>query len=77
MWCPSCSSEQTRVVGTEKSAVVERYRKCMECNHSFVTIESVKFDPKWQENAKYTAEERARIMKKYQHKQKDLFDAKN
>jgi len=68
MWCPKCGSEITRVVGTEKSAVVERYRKCSECKHSFVTIESCKFDKDWEVNAKYTADERARLVSRSQRR---------
>lgn len=74
MWCPKCGSETTRVVGTEKSSVVERFRKCRECAHVFATIETVKFDAQWQKDAQFTAQERARIMKKYHKNQRSLFN---
>jgi len=73
MWCPKCGNETTRVVGTEKSGVVERYRKCPACKHAFATIESAKFDLHWQADADYTAKERKRIMKKYSERQEKLF----
>ena len=73
MWCPNCDSEKTKVIGTDKSAVVERYRKCCDCDHTFATIEAVKNDLRWQENAAYTDDEVKRILKKSNAKQKDLF----
>lgn len=74
MWCPACTSEKTKVVGTDKSAVVERYRKCENCGHTFATIEAIKHDPTWKENAAYSDEEVARILKKSNSTQRDLFN---
>ncbi len=74
MWCPQCESEKTKVVGTDKSQVVERYRKCQDCGYTFPTIESVKCDPTWQQTADYTDEEVARILKKRHRNQKDMFN---
>jgi len=73
MWCPSCQSDKTAVICTDKSHVVERYRKCKVCHFTFPTIESVKFDPELQEHAQYSDEEVARILKKRHSHQKDLF----
>jgi len=73
MWCPKCGNEKSRVIGTEKSGVVERYRKCPACNHSFATIEAVKFDPDWEADAAYTGKERKRIVKRYSERQEKMF----
>lgn len=64
MWCPNCQSEKTKVIGTDKSHVVERFRRCEDCGYTFPTIETHKFDAKWQENAQYSEEEAQRIIKK-------------
>lgn len=72
MWCPACKSEKTSVICTDKSHVVERYRKCQVCHFTFPTIESIKFDPKLEKHAKYTDQEVANILKK-RHQQRDLF----
>ena len=74
MWCPNCNSEHTKVIGTEKSHVVERFRKCEDCGYSFQTIEGIKHDETWEANAKYTDEEIERILKKRHKNQKDIFN---
>lgn len=81
MWCPNCNSEKTTVVHTDKSYVVERYRKCESCNYTFATVEGIKFDPNLPAQAKYSDDEIARILKKrhshqrdFFHEQKDLFN---
>ena len=77
MWCPNCQSEKTRVVGTDKSYVVERFRTCDECGYSFTTLESHKFDPDWAKNAQYSEEEIQRIIKKrHPEAQGDLLNVK-
>lgn len=73
MWCPTCTSEKTKVVGTDKSSVVERFRKCEDCGYTFATIEAVKHDPTWEKSAAYTDDEIARILKKRHKNQRDLF----
>jgi len=75
MWCPNCLSEKTKVIGTDKSCVVERYRKCEDCNHTFATIEAIKHDETWVKNAQYTDDEITRILKKRHKSQGDLFNA--
>lgn len=77
MWCPKCEYEHTKVAGTDKSYIVERYRKCPECGFGFMTIETIKNDPEWQELADYSDEEIALILKKRHKtnsKQKELFE---
>ncbi|TDO97443.1 hypothetical protein [Marinomonas balearica] len=61
MWCPNCESEKTRVVGTNKSYVVERYRKCSDCGYTFSTLESHRFDPKWSKNSEFSQQEADRM----------------
>lgn len=41
MICPNCASEKTRVYGTRKGLITQRFRKCLECNFSFITKEIV------------------------------------
>ena len=64
MWCPNCHSEKTRVIGTDKSYIVERFRHCDDCGYGFQTLESHKFDPNWAANTDCSKEEIARIVKK-------------
>ncbi len=52
MWCPKCASDKTKVIGITKSTQNERFRKCLKCGYSFVTIEAIKFDNYWKEYAK-------------------------
>lgn len=70
MWCPNCHSEKTRVIGTDKSYVVERFRRCDDCGYTFPTIESHRFDPNWQKNTEYSEEEIKRILKSATPKRK-------
>ena len=39
MICPKCASEHTLVLKTVKELKVLRWRKCSDCNYSFVTEE--------------------------------------
>ncbi len=69
MWCPNCHREKTRVIGTDKSYVVERFRRCDDCGYSFNTLETQCFDPDWAKNAGYSQAEAARIQHKRQLKE--------
>ena len=53
MWCPKCAGK-TKVVGTSSTTEVERFRKCLSCDHCFSTVEAIKFDDYWREYAKET-----------------------
>lgn len=44
MWCPRCANEKTKVIGTDKSTMNERFRKCPACGYSFQTVEVIKHD---------------------------------
>lgn len=40
--CPECKSENTTVYSTRQRADrVTRYRRCLDCNHTFSTIEQI------------------------------------
>ncbi|QKF64574.1 hypothetical protein [Campylobacter corcagiensis] len=41
MICPYCANDKTEVIGTAKSLVVHRFRKCPKCGKTFTTTESV------------------------------------
>lgn len=57
MYCPSCLHEKTIVNKTIKTQNTnERYRQCLECKFTFITIEAIKTDKYWQEYAEYTFE---------------------
>ncbi len=56
MTCPKCAHDNTRVVGTVKGQVNERFRKCKKCGYSFQTIEAIRFDDYWRDYAKDTAD---------------------
>ncbi len=74
MWCPNCNSEKTRVIGTDKTYIVERFRRCDDCGYSFPTIESHRFDPNWQANTEYSEEEIKHVLQKRHPKNRDLLD---
>jgi len=47
MQCPSCKSNQTRVTCTQKNAdKTKRYRRCLDCEHRFISIETYLTPPK-------------------------------
>lgn len=56
MICPRCANEKTEVVGTVKGTVNERFRKCKRCGYSFQTVEAIRFDDYWRQDAKETRE---------------------
>ena len=56
MWCPNCANEKTVVLNTVKGVVNERYRRCNECGHTFLTVEAVKIDSFWLDYAKHILE---------------------
>lgn len=60
MWCPKCAG-RTKVVGTTTGTENERFRKCLDCGHSFQTVEAVKFDDYWKNYAKETFNETNKI----------------
>ena len=43
MHCPSCRSEDSKVLETRSQSAfdIRRRRKCLKCNHRFTTIESI------------------------------------
>lgn len=44
MICPRCAHEKSMVLSTDKSTVVERYRKCLGCGYVWATVELPKAD---------------------------------
>jgi len=56
MFCPKCGYEKTKVYGTRKGLVNERFRECERCGYRFLTIESVKADEYPIEYKKYLKE---------------------
>ena len=47
MQCPACGSKETRVSCTQKSAdKTKRYRRCLDCEHRFISIEIYLKPPK-------------------------------
>jgi len=62
MICPRCLSPKTQVNKTLKTTNTnERYRQCLECKYTFVTIEAIKTPMYWQEYAQYTFDTNADI----------------
>jgi len=55
--CPKCAHEKTRVINTEKTTQVIRFRRCEKCKHTFQTVEAIKFDNYWRLYAKATYDE--------------------
>ena len=74
MWCPRCGHEKTLVQATVTSSIVERFRKCQKCGHTFSTAEGVAYEPSWKMSAAYSDEEINRILEKRKTKQKDIFN---
>lgn len=54
MWCPKCGGEKSRVVHTEKSNYVRRWRRCVDCGYAFVTTETMDCDERDVKYARYT-----------------------
>jgi len=44
MFCPKCGNEKTKVYGTRKGLVNERFRECPKCGYRFLTQETIKED---------------------------------
>ena len=44
MICPKCGFEKTKVYGTRKGLVNERFRECPKCGYRFITREIIKQD---------------------------------
>lgn len=44
MLCPRCAHEKTKVVGTVKGTLNERFRTCPACGYAFQTVEVIKAD---------------------------------
>jgi len=59
MWCPSCASENSKVLNTQKGPVNERYRRCKDCGFTFLSIEQLKVESLWFEYAKHIIETEA------------------
>ncbi len=56
MFCPKCGNEKTKVYGTRKGLVNERFRECPKCGYRFLTIEYVKADSYIKEYEEYLKE---------------------
>ena len=56
MFCPKCGFEKTKVYGTRKGLVNERFRECERCGYKFLTVESIKADEYPIEYKKYLKE---------------------
>lgn len=55
MFCPKCLCEKTIVNKTIKTPNTnERYRQCLECKYTFITIEAIRTDRYWLDYAEYT-----------------------
>jgi DNA-directed RNA polymerase subunit RPC12/RpoP len=47
MQCPACGSKETRVTCTQKNSdKTKRYRRCLDCDHRFISIEIYLKPPK-------------------------------
>lgn len=44
MICPRCANPKSKVMGTEKSTITERWRKCLACGYKWNTVEVPKND---------------------------------
>ncbi|PHO09767.1 hypothetical protein CPG37_07050 [Malaciobacter canalis] len=66
MWCPKCCGK-TKVVGVTTGLRNERFRKCLDCGHSFQTLEAIRFDDYWKEYAKETFNEDIKIKEEKEH----------
>jgi len=61
---PRCLSSKTQVNKTLKTTNTnERYRQCLECKYTFVTIEAIKMPKYWQEYEQYIFDTNADIDK--------------
>ena len=50
MWCPFCSSEDTRVIDSrlgDDGGTVRRRRECQDCNERFTTFERAEISMPW------------------------------
>lgn len=61
--CPECNSENTKVYSTRQRADrVIRYRRCLDCDHKFSTVEQI--PSKWSHEA--TIKQIKKLIDKYE-----------